>query len=35
VVGIPAAPRRVTVPTLAGLDPDRLAALFAQASGAG
>lgn len=34
VVAIPAAPRRVTVPTLVGLDPDRLAALFAQAGSA-
>ena len=31
VVSIPAAPRRVTVPTLVGLGPDRLTALFAQA----
>jgi len=31
VVGIPAAPRRVTVPTLVGLDPDGLTTLFAQA----
>ena len=34
VVEIPPAPRRVTVPTLAGLDPDRLTTLFAQAGSA-
>ena len=34
VVAIPPAPRRVTVPTLAGLDPDRLATLFTQAGSA-
>ncbi len=34
VVAIPAAPRRVTVPTLVGLDPDRLTALFTQAGSA-
>lgn len=34
VVAIPPAPRRVTVPSLAGLGPDRLAALFAQAGSA-
>jgi HAD superfamily hydrolase (TIGR01509 family) len=34
VVAIPAAPRRVTVPTLVGLDPDGLTALFAQAGSA-
>jgi hypothetical protein len=33
-VAIPAAPRRVTVPTLVGLDPDRLTALFTQAGSA-
>jgi HAD superfamily hydrolase (TIGR01509 family) len=35
VVDIPAAPRRVTVPTLVGLDPDRLAALYARAGSGG
>ncbi|HYI54763.1 MAG TPA: HAD family hydrolase, partial [Microlunatus sp.] len=35
VVDIPAAPRRVTVPTLVGLDPDRLAALYAWAGSGG
>jgi len=34
VVEIPPAPRRVTVPSLAGLDPDRLIALYAQVTGA-
>jgi HAD superfamily hydrolase (TIGR01509 family) len=35
VVDIPAAPRRVTVPTLVGLDPDRLAALYVRAGSGG
>ena len=35
VVQIPPAPRRVTVPSLAGLDPDRLTDLYAQVTGAG
>jgi HAD superfamily hydrolase (TIGR01509 family) len=34
VVEIPPAPRRVTVPTLAGLDPARLTALYAQVNSA-
>ena len=34
VVAIPPAPRRVTVPSLDGLDPDRLATLFTQAGSA-
>jgi len=34
VVDIPEAPRRVTVPTLAGLDPDMLTTLFTQAGSA-
>jgi HAD superfamily hydrolase (TIGR01509 family) len=35
VVDIPAAPRRVTVPTLLGLDPDHLAALYVRAGSGG
>ncbi|HYI57981.1 MAG TPA: HAD family phosphatase [Microlunatus sp.] len=34
VVEIPPAPRRVTVPSLAGLDPDRLIALYTQVNSA-
>lgn len=35
VVDIPPAPRRVTVPSLTGLDPERLAALYARVSSGG
>jgi beta-phosphoglucomutase-like phosphatase (HAD superfamily) len=35
VVDIPPAPRRVTVPSLSGLDPDGLAELYAQVTRGG